>query len=219
MWLSCLSIAGGQSGTDGWHVWWQQAEGTSVCCSLAVLCASLLLHDAEGVLDGLPCGSDVKKNPPAMRETGLGRSPGEGNSSPLQYSCLDGGTWWLQSMRSQQDTTERLWQMTRGCLSSKCWVNTSSLFFCKYTAPVFSSEECRESKNILEIIQLEARAWWDMVEEKKQPRRHLRIVEDRAALSSGTDRTVMCLLRPVWGLPATRSPWALEASVPRGTAL
>ena len=29
---------------------------------------------------------------------GSGRSPGEGNSNPLQYSCLanpmDGGAWW-----------------------------------------------------------------------------------------------------------------------------
>ena len=48
----------------------------------------------------------VVKNPPAragdMRDTGLipglGRSPGEGNGNPLQYSCLensiDRGTWW-----------------------------------------------------------------------------------------------------------------------------
>ena len=43
------------------------------------------------------------KHLPAMREDpgsipGLGRSPGEGNSNPLQYSCLehpmDGGAWW-----------------------------------------------------------------------------------------------------------------------------
>ena len=43
------------------------------------------------------------KNPPAMQETqvrvsGSGRSPGEGNSYPLQYSCLenpmDRGAWW-----------------------------------------------------------------------------------------------------------------------------
>ena len=31
---------------------------------------------------------------------GSGRSPGEGNGNPLQYSCLenhmDGGAWWLQ---------------------------------------------------------------------------------------------------------------------------
>ena len=30
--------------------------------------------------------------------SGLGRSPGEGNDNPLQYSCLenprDGGAWW-----------------------------------------------------------------------------------------------------------------------------
>ena len=30
---------------------------------------------------------------------GLGRSPGEGNGTPLQYSCLenpmDGGAWWV----------------------------------------------------------------------------------------------------------------------------
>ena len=34
------------------------------------------------------------KNPPAVQETpglipGLGRSPGEGNGNPLQYSCLE----------------------------------------------------------------------------------------------------------------------------------
>ena len=41
------------------------------------------------------------KNLPAMQETqvqSLGRSPGEGNGNPLQYSCLenfmDRGTWW-----------------------------------------------------------------------------------------------------------------------------
>ena len=43
------------------------------------------------------------RRPPAMLETwalipGLGRSPGEGNGNPLQYSCLknsmDRGAWW-----------------------------------------------------------------------------------------------------------------------------
>ena len=37
---------------------------------------------------------------------GLGRSPGEGNGNPLQYSCLENsmerGAWWLQSMGSQR---------------------------------------------------------------------------------------------------------------------
>ena len=51
-------------------------------------------------------GIAVVKNPPAnagnAKDTGLipgsGRSPGEGNGNPLQYSCLenltDRGTWW-----------------------------------------------------------------------------------------------------------------------------
>ena len=51
-------------------------------------------------------GGEVVKNPPAnagdLRDIGsipgLGRSPGEGNGNPLQYSCLEnpmeGGAWW-----------------------------------------------------------------------------------------------------------------------------
>ena len=54
-------------------------------------------------------GGSVVKNPLAMPETVYsvgdagstpesGRSPGEGNGSPLQYSCLgdpmDRGAWW-----------------------------------------------------------------------------------------------------------------------------
>ena len=50
---------------------------------------------------GLPCGSAVK-NPPANpgdvgSVPGLGRSLGEENGNPLQYSCLgnpkDSGAW------------------------------------------------------------------------------------------------------------------------------
>ena len=45
---------------------------------------------------------------------GLGRSPGEGNGNPLQYSYLenlmDGGTWWatVQGLQRVSDMTERL---------------------------------------------------------------------------------------------------------------
>ena len=42
---------------------------------------------------------------------GSGRSPGEGNGTPLQYSCLensmDRGAWGLQSMRSQRVRHDR----------------------------------------------------------------------------------------------------------------
>ena len=53
---------------------------------------------------------------PAMWEThlipGSGRSPGQGNGNPLQYSCLenpiDGGAWQATYHRvAESDTTER----------------------------------------------------------------------------------------------------------------
>ena len=51
---------------------------------------------------GFPGGSEVKASASNTGDLGLipglGRSPGEGNGSPLQYSCLenplDGGAWW-----------------------------------------------------------------------------------------------------------------------------
>ena len=50
---------------------------------------------------GFPGGSEVKASASNAGDPGLipglGRSPGEGNSNPLQYSCLenptDGGAW------------------------------------------------------------------------------------------------------------------------------
>ena len=51
---------------------------------------------------GFPGGSDGKASACSAGDLGLtpglGRSPGEGSGSPLQYSCLenamDGGAWW-----------------------------------------------------------------------------------------------------------------------------
>ena len=51
---------------------------------------------------GFPGGSEVKASASNAGDLGLipgsGRSPGEGNGNPLQYSCLenpmDGGAWW-----------------------------------------------------------------------------------------------------------------------------
>ena len=47
---------------------------------------------------------------------GLGRSPGEGNGSPLQYSCLenpiDRGAWQPTVHGVATDTTERLHFLT-----------------------------------------------------------------------------------------------------------
>ena len=71
---------------------------------------------------GFPGGSAVK-NPPANAGDmslipGLGRSPGEGNDSPLQHSCLGNpmhrGAWSaaLHGVAKEVDTTERLMTTT-----------------------------------------------------------------------------------------------------------
>ena len=54
------------------------------------------------VFGGFPGGSDGKESACNVEDPGLisemGRSPGEGNSNTLQYSCLensmDRGDWW-----------------------------------------------------------------------------------------------------------------------------
>ena len=51
---------------------------------------------------GFPGGSESKASACSAGDPGsipgLGRSPGEGNGTPLQYACLenpmDGGAWW-----------------------------------------------------------------------------------------------------------------------------
>ena len=67
-------------------------------------------------------GGAVVRNPPANvgeeGDAGLipesGRSPGEGNGNPLQYSCLgnpmDRGAWWATLHRDYKEsvTTEQL---------------------------------------------------------------------------------------------------------------
>ena len=66
---------------------------------------------------GFPGGAEVKASACNVGDLGSipgsGRSPGEGNGNPFQYSCLenpmDGGAWWATvHSRKQLDTTERL---------------------------------------------------------------------------------------------------------------
>ena len=49
--------------------------------------------------------AQLVKNPPAMRETGLGRFPGEGKSYPLQYSGLENS---MYSPWGRKESTEQL---------------------------------------------------------------------------------------------------------------
>ena len=66
-----------------------------------------------GMYEGFSGGSVVKNPPANAGDVGLisvwGRSPGEGNGNPLQYSCLenpmDRGACWVLSMGSQESDT------------------------------------------------------------------------------------------------------------------
>ena len=66
---------------------------------------------------GFPGGPEVKASACNVGDLGLipgsGRSPGEGNGNPLQYSCLenpmDQGAWWATDHGiAESDTTEQL---------------------------------------------------------------------------------------------------------------
>ena len=62
----------------------------------------------------IPGGSDGKESACNAGDPdlipGLGRSPGKGNSNPLQYSCLensiDGGAWWAIVHRVAKSQTQ-----------------------------------------------------------------------------------------------------------------
>ena len=64
---------------------------------------------------GFPGGSAVKNSPANVGDAcsipGLGRSPGEGNGNPLQYSCLenpmDRGAWWTTVHRVAMSQTRQ----------------------------------------------------------------------------------------------------------------
>ena len=75
-------------------------------------------HHLGGYIELLdfPGGSEVKASAWNARELGSipgsGRSSGEGNGNPLQYSCLenpmDRGAWWatIHGVTKESDTTE-----------------------------------------------------------------------------------------------------------------
>ena len=75
------------------------------------------MHEIDAVFDlpVFPGGSDGKVSAYNVGDLGsipgLGRSPGEGNGNPLQYSCLensmDGGAWWatVHGVIKELDTT------------------------------------------------------------------------------------------------------------------
>ena len=103
---------------------------------------------------GFPGGSDGKESACNARDAGLipglGRSPGEGNGYPLQYSCLENpmgrGAWWAAIYGVAQSRTQlkRLSSSSSICISevidispsnpdSSC-ASSSSAFHMMYSA-------------------------------------------------------------------------------------
>ena len=69
-------------------------------------------NDRSLVNKGFPGGSAVKNLPDNVGDMvsipGSGRSPGEGNGNPLQYSCLENpmgrGAWWATVHRVAKES-------------------------------------------------------------------------------------------------------------------
>ena len=116
------------------HCLWAltRQPGLAFCCSDVQPCCTLepprIPHSHHEIWRGprqqswsihLPCGSDSKDSAYNAGDLGLipgsGRSPGEGNGNPLQYSCgenpMDRGAWrgTVHTLgRKESDMTERL---------------------------------------------------------------------------------------------------------------
>ena len=89
-----------------------------------------LLVRKKGESERASLVAQMVKHLPAIWETqgsipGLGRSPGEGNVNPLQYSCLenpmDRGTWWATVHEVAKSQT-RLSNSTFTFMGAK-WIN------------------------------------------------------------------------------------------------
>ena len=81
---------------------WSISARISFCSYFTLTLIFVTICIVLFVLLGFPGGSEVKVSACNEGDTGsipgLGRSLGEGNGNPLQYSCLenpmDGGAWW-----------------------------------------------------------------------------------------------------------------------------
>ena len=117
-----------------------------------------LLQDTEG---GFPCSSVGKESACSAGDPGsipvLGRSPGEGNGNPLQYSCLDNsmdrGAWWV----TVHGVTKE-WGMTLqlNTTSSVQLLSCVRLFATPWTAACQASLSITNSSSLLKLMSIES---------------------------------------------------------------
>ena len=97
-------------------------------------------------------GSEVKASACNTGDLGLtlgsGRSPGEGNGNPLQYSWLENpmnrGAWWLQSMGSQRVRHDWATSLTH-------FVYIYKFFVCTRSICIHTESQLFKMKWVLEI--------------------------------------------------------------------
>ena len=79
---------------------------------------------------------------------GLGRSPGEGNGNPLQYSCLenptDRGTWWATVQKFAKGQTQLKSLSTHECTkhTHRRWISSNGI--CKVRVGLSVQERSTE---------------------------------------------------------------------------
>ena len=109
-------------GTEGLHMWKQETlwqmhyMRSNELLNKDKVCGTFVQRES----DFIPGGSDGKKKKSSSNVgdlgsiPGSGRSPGEGNGYPLQYSCLENSTEQRNLVgyspwgRKERDTTEQL---------------------------------------------------------------------------------------------------------------
>ena len=104
---------------------------------------------------GFPGGSEVKASACNAGDVGLipglGRSPGEGNGNPFQYSCweMDRGAWWAIIHRVGKSQTWLKW-MSIASLERKAMTNLDSILKSRYVT--FPSTARSSNQSILKEI-------------------------------------------------------------------